>query len=177
MRLNLNKILQKTYKNTVLYFLYKTNTAKYKKAYDNYLRKLGIDIGDSFFIDLTAWFDYLYSLIRIGDGVVISRDVVILTHDYSINIGVKGLHKMKDVYEIKREVNIGNNVFIGIRSVICPGTTIGDNSIIGAGSVVRGKVEPFSIMAGNPAVKVGDTREWAKSKIDKSKELQELIIS
>lgn len=173
----LKKLADKVYKNTVLYTLYKTKPGKYVKAYDKYLRRLGVDIGKSSWIDLTAWFDYLYTYIHIGNGVVISREVVLLTHDYSINNAVYGLGKqMRKGYEIRKEINIGNNVFIGIRSVICPGTTIGDNSIIGAGSVVRGTVEPFSIMSGNPAVKIGDTRDWATDKISQIKELRERVI-
>lgn len=47
-------------------------------------------------------------------------------------------------------VHIGNNVFIGTRSIILKGTVIGDNSVIGAGSVVCGTIPPNVIAAGNP---------------------------
>lgn len=45
-------------------------------------------------------------------------------------------------------------LFIGMRSITLQGTTIGDNVIIGAGSVVFGKVESNSVYAGNPARKI-----------------------
>jgi acetyltransferase-like isoleucine patch superfamily enzyme len=48
-------------------------------------------------------------------------------------------------------VVIGNNVWIGRRSLIHPGVTIGDNSIVAAGSVVTGDVPPNTVVAGNPA--------------------------
>lgn len=52
---------------------------------------------------------------------------------------------------IKKIVKIGNNVFIGDKAMILPGTTIGDNCIVGAGSVVKGDFESNSLIAGNPA--------------------------
>jgi len=47
---------------------------------------------------------------------------------------------------------IGNNVWIGLNSIILKGTIIGDNSIVGAGSVVKGNFPENSIIKGNPAV-------------------------
>ncbi len=46
---------------------------------------------------------------------------------------------------------IGNDVWIGARATILSGVTIGDGAVIGAGSVVTKNVEPYSIVAGNPA--------------------------
>jgi carbonic anhydrase/acetyltransferase-like protein (isoleucine patch superfamily) len=48
-------------------------------------------------------------------------------------------------------VHIGNNVWIGDSVIVCKGVTIGDNSIIGAGSIVVRDVPPNCIAAGNPA--------------------------
>jgi acetyltransferase-like isoleucine patch superfamily enzyme len=50
-----------------------------------------------------------------------------------------------------REVVIGDDVWIGVRSVIFPGVRIGNGSIISAGSVVRTHIPPYSVAAGNPA--------------------------
>jgi len=58
-------------------------------------------------------------------------------------------------YEHK-PVKIGNGVWIGANSFIMPGANIGDHVIVSAGSVVSGKdVEPYSILAGNPARRIG----------------------
>ena len=46
---------------------------------------------------------------------------------------------------------IGNNVFVGMRSIILMGVEIGDNVIVGAGSVVAGKIPSNCVCAGNPA--------------------------
>jgi maltose O-acetyltransferase len=48
-------------------------------------------------------------------------------------------------------INIGNDVWISGSSVILPGITIGDNSIVAAGSVVKKDVPANTIVAGNPA--------------------------
>ncbi len=58
-----------------------------------------------------------------------------------------------------KPVVIEDDVFIGARSIILKGVTIGKGAMIGAGSVVSRDVPPFAIVAGNPARIVGDTRE------------------
>ena len=60
----------------------------------------------------------------------------------------------KDLPESSRsrgDVVIGNDVWIGHGSLILSGTRVGDGAVIAAGSVVRGRVRPYSIVAGNPA--------------------------
>jgi len=58
------------------------------------------------------------------------------------------IHKLRN----KKEVIIGNNVWIGSKVIILKGAKIGDNSIIAAGSVVLGKEYPSNvIIGGNPA--------------------------
>ena len=52
---------------------------------------------------------------------------------------------------LKGDTVIGNDVWIGQNAVILPGVRIGDGSIIGANSVVGNDVEPYTIVAGNPA--------------------------
>jgi acetyltransferase-like isoleucine patch superfamily enzyme len=57
-----------------------------------------------------------------------------------------------------RPVTIGNNVWIGTNSIVFPGVTIGDGSVVSAGSVVMSDVPANTIVAGNPARRVGALR-------------------
>lgn len=59
-----------------------------------------------------------------------------------------------------RRVEIGNNVFIGVNSVIIPGVKIGDNVIIAAGSIVTKSVPSGTIIGGNPAKIIGDYESY-----------------
>ena len=60
-------------------------------------------------------------------------------------------YKFPSLIAIKGPVIIGNNVWIGDNVIILSGVNIGDGAVLGAGSVVTKDVEPFSIVAGNPA--------------------------
>lgn len=119
------------------------------------------------YIHSNAMLDPLGKL-SIGDNIVISTNVTILTHDYSYTIGLKASNQpvLTDI-AIFKPVSIGNETFIGANSVILPGSSIGDYCIIGAGSVIKGNIENYSIMIGNPAKKVGDTRIWGKEILNK----------
>lgn len=140
---------------------------KYMKLYNFYLKKIGINInGIPRYIHPSVCFDGKgYKLTYIGDNVVISKDVLLLNHDYSITCGLRAIGDeiIKEAYWLKK-INIGDNCFIGAKVTILPGTQIGENCIIGAGSVVKGNIPPNSILIGNPAQIVGNTKEWVNRK-------------
>jgi len=75
--------------------------------------------------------------IYIDDESFVAYGAMILTHDFC-----RSLYK---------KTNIGKNCFIGARSIILPGVSIGDHVIVGAGSVVTKDVKSNCIIAGNPA--------------------------
>ena len=103
--------------------------------YYNKIWKMNID--ETSYISTATFLDKTNPKgIYIGKFCQITRNVKILTHDYS-----RGIHA---------NTVIGNNVFIGVNSIVLPGVTIADNVIIGAGSVVTKDIESFSIAAGNP---------------------------
>lgn len=122
-------------------------TDRYMYKYIKYLQKCGMDIADydkHGFIHKSVWFDSSerYSLIKIGRAVTLSRDVILLTHDYSIRNAINAVEENSEnlKYKFLKPISIGSNVFVGARAILLPGTEIGDNVIIGAGSVVKGQV-------------------------------------
>lgn len=84
--------------------------------------------------------------IYIGDNSLIGPGVSIATSVHPVSP-----HLRRHVLQYNKPVRLGKNVWIGAGAVILPGITIGDNSIVGAGSVVTKDVEPDTIVAGNPA--------------------------
>ena len=53
--------------------------------------------------------------------------------------------------EMTKPIKIGNDVWVGGGAIILPGVAVGDGSTVGAGSVVTHDVEPYTVVAGNPA--------------------------
>lgn len=130
-----------------------------------YLRKIGIKVmgRGPMYVDLSCYFDGVeYSLIKLGEDTVISREVMFLIHDYSISRGLQAIDKLKKEIRLVKGISIGNNSFIGARVSLLPGTIIGDNVIIGAGSVVKGNIPDNSVVVGNPAAIIADTRDWGE---------------
>ena len=85
------------------------------------------------------------ALVTIGDNVLFGPGVHIYTaghpaHPEPRNAGI----------EYAAPVTIGSSVWLGGRAIVAPGVTIGDNAVIGAGSVVTRDVPPWTIAAGNP---------------------------
>lgn len=91
---------------------------------------------------------FVHGPLKIGDNVMMGPDVTILTHTHNIErtdipMGQQGSRTA--------EVVIGNDVWIGMRSIIMPGVRIGDGVVIGAGAVVTKDVPDFAIVGGVPA--------------------------
>ncbi len=113
-----------------------------------WLTRRGLRLGRDVYIDDFAAFDHGFPwLISIGDEAVLSAGVRIVAHD--------GSTKHWTGYIRLGRVDIGPKVYIGAHALVLPGVTIGENAIIGAGSVVRHDVAPGSIVLGNPAAEVG----------------------
>lgn len=149
------------------------NSRLYMKLYNNLLKKHGFKLkGTPRFIAISARFDD-FTRITLGDRLVVSMNVHFLTHDYSYTTALISIdEKPSTDIGVLREIIIGDNVFIGMNSILLPGTKIGNNVIIGAGSVVRGTIPDYSVIAGNPAVLISDIRDFAvKIKLKENKDL------
>lgn len=151
----LNKILFHVGR-LVLGIVEKIDTRIYMRFYIMLLEGFGLTlIGLPRYISLKVRFDDLRS-IELGERVVISENVVFLTHDYSLTTALISINKAPatDIAFLKK-IKIGNNVFIGMNSLISPGASIGDNVIVGAGTIVRGCIPENSIVIGNPGIVIG----------------------
>ena len=84
--------------------------------------------------------------IAIGDDVQIGPAVQLYTAQHPIDAKVR-----RSGLESASPIRIGNDVWIGGGALVLPGVTIGDRSIVGAGSVVVHHVPPDSVVVGNPA--------------------------
>ncbi len=148
----------------------------YVKSANKYLKFIGIDLeGKVKWIARDVKLDLSNpSMIHIGNETVITSGVIILVHDYSIECGLVAIGKQDPIYESKfmKPVFIGNNVFIGHNAFIKPGTKIGNNCIIGAGSVISGIIPDDSVVIGNPGKIIANTKEWAEKKLQNSQILK-----
>lgn len=107
-----------------------------------------VHLGERNVINHGCLLDGRHYAIRTGSDVSIGPEASILTlgHDpQSPQFADRG-----------GEVVIGDRVWIAYRAIILPGVTIGEGAVIAAGAVVTKDVEPFAIMAGSPARKVGE---------------------
>jgi len=113
-----------------------------------FLQGRKIYLGKRNIINFGCLFDGRRFSIRTGDDVSIGPEAAILTlgHDpQSASFADRG-----------GEVTINNKVWIGFRALVLPGVTIGEGAVVGAGAVVTKSIDPYAIVAGSPARKIGE---------------------
>ena len=112
-----------------------------------------IHVGKNLFAN-TGLYIQDYGEVTIGDNVFIGPNVCIVTIEHPINPEERAVHDVphsivsgsRGNFERAKPVYIGNNVLIYSGAIICPGVSIGDNTIIGAGSVVTKDI-PSNVFA------------------------------
>lgn len=146
------------------------------ESYIAHLRSLGMRIGENTrivvptksTIDITRPF-----LINIGNNVIITEGVTILTHGYDFSV-LKQVYG--DILGSSGEVLIGNNVFIGMHTTILKGVRVGNNVIIGANSLVNKDIPDNVVAAGNPCKVIMSLDEYHQKRKDAQlKEAAELV--
>jgi acetyltransferase-like isoleucine patch superfamily enzyme len=140
--------------------------------HEGYARFIGVKMGQNVHIygNPLLMFSTEPWCIKLGDNVHITRDVLFVTHD-------GGTLLFRDRYpslEITAPIIIDSNVFIGVRSIIMPGITIGKNCIIAAGSIVTKNIPENSVAAGVPARVIKSTDEYLKGILVRSLNLGHL---
>jgi acetyltransferase-like isoleucine patch superfamily enzyme len=91
--------------------------------------------------------------VTIGEGVLMAANVTIIDCDHTMD----GPH-LNAAYNplVTSPIRIGRGTWIGQGAVILRGANIGERCVIGANSVVRGEIPPYSVVVGAPARVVGD---------------------
>lgn len=107
-----------------------------------------IHIGNKFFSNINLCI-LDCSTVTIGDNVLIGPNVGIYTVGHPLD-----LDERRKGIEIAKPIQIGNDVWIGGHTCVLPGVSIGDGSIVGAGSVVTKDIPANSIAQGNPCTVV-----------------------
>lgn len=126
------------------------------------VNKNTIDIADNVWVGPFCLLDGIGG-ITIEEGVNIASHTCVYTHSSENAIRIMGNKYIDTPAEqrigyIIEPVSIGAYTFIGTSCVILPGTIIGKGCKVGAGSVVKGNFPDYSVVVGNPAKIVGDTR-------------------
>ena len=143
------------------------------EQYCKYLRKHGVSISGG------VLFRYPHhttidvsrpGLISIGENVDINDNFTIMTHDFGTFVFRNLYH---DFVPSSGKVSIGNNVYIGRDVTILKGVSIGDNCIIGLGSIVTKDIPDNSVVCGVPAKVVCSIDEYYSKR--KRKSIQESI--
>ncbi len=134
------------------------------------LRKRGITIGNDcrIFTDISSTEP---TLVQIGDRVTISSDVTFCTHDNAIIKAVPGKT------DIVGRICIGDDCFIGMKSIVMYGVTLGDHCIVGAGAVVTHSFPAHTVLAGNPAKAICTIDEYAKKNEAKAIDFNQIPTS
>ena len=112
---------------------------------------LFVDYGENIHIGRRTFVNYnLTALdvaaIHIGDDCQIGPNVQLLTPTHPVEAEAR-----RNKLEAARPISIGNNVWLGGGVIVCPGITIGDDSVIGAGAVVTKDIPAGVVAVGNPA--------------------------
>ena len=124
-----------------------------KPALDSidFYRHAGVEIGDNVLLIRCSIDLHMPRLLTIGNNVTIVRSSI-LVHDASLN---KTLG-----YTKYGKVVIGNDVFIGLGSIILPNVKIGNKVVVGAGTVVSKDIPDNSVVVGSPCRIIGTYDEY-----------------
>lgn len=140
------------------------NRSKYNKFFYLYLRHAGVDIkGTPRFISDDLYIDEVdLSKLHIEGDVTVSKGVTLLVHDYSVTQPLR-MHDNSIVGAVLiKDIFLRKGCFIGANSVLLPGTEIGENTIVGAGSIIKGNISANSVVAGNPGKIVKSLDDYYK---------------
>ena len=126
-----------------------------------------IEVGKNFFANYNCTILDV-AKVTIGDNCFMAPNVAIYTAGHPIYPDVRSA-----MWEYGKQVTIGDNVWIGGNTVICPGVNIGSNVIIGAGSVVTKDIPDWAVAAGNPCKVLRMITEDDKRRLFRDEEIDD----
>lgn len=97
-------------------------------------------------------------LIEIGDNTKITANCTFINHDGAMYV-IRSMEKYEDARNFGR-IKIGKNCFIGNNCTLLPGASMGDNCILGAGSVLNSSMPDNAVYAGVPAKMICTIEEY-----------------
>lgn len=129
------------------------------------LKRQGLKIGSEFRCMGGVNFGSEPYLIKFGNRVTISFDVVFVTHD-----GATWVYRDTEYSGVTKyaPISVGNNCFIGCRAIFLPGSGIGNNCIVAAGSVVTKKFPDGVLIGGVPAKEISTTASFIERAIEEN---------
>lgn len=143
------------------------------EGYIKYLRRHGITVGDNVLFRNPAHtvIDFTRpDLIEFGNNLDINDYFTVLTHDFGTFVFRECFN---DFVNSSGKVIIGNNIVFGYNVTILKGVTIGDNCIIGAGTVITRDIPANSVVVGAPARVICTIEDYYKKR--KSEQVKEAL--
>lgn len=126
----------------------------------SYAKKVGVEIGENSRLSGSPNWGSEPWLIKIGNHTLVSFDVIFITHDAGTWC-FRNQERYKHTVKFGKIV-VGDNCFIGARSTILPGVTIGNDCIVAAGAVVTKDIPSGEVWGGVPAHYLMTTHEYAE---------------
>ena len=120
-------------------------------------RRIGVKVGDHTTISPETHFPEEPYLITIGNHVQITRAVSMFSHG-----GGQVARRQIPAFDCFGKIVIEDWAYVGAESLIMPGVTIGEGSLVAAGSVVTKSVPPHTVVGGNPARVLCTTEEYVE---------------
>lgn len=106
-----------------------------------------LEIGDNVWIGENVWIDNL-GKVKIGSNVCLSQGAMILSGNHNFS---------KRNFELMvKEISIEDGAWLGAKSLVCQGVTVGSHAVLSVSSVASENLEPYGIYRGNPAIKIKD---------------------
>jgi putative colanic acid biosynthesis acetyltransferase WcaF len=104
-----------------------------------------LEIGDHVWIGENVWIDNL-GKVKIGSNVCISQGAMIMSGNHNFS---------KSSFDLMvKDIVIEEGAWLGAKSLVCQGVTVGSHAVLSVSSVASENLEPYTIYRGNPAVKI-----------------------